>query len=55
MRIVKACIYVLLYTVMGILLFGVDAKPMEILAVYAVMHLAMISSTLEDINDKLKN
>lgn len=53
MKYVEIILYVIVYTIGGIILFGVDAKPTEILLTYSVMFLSMIYTNVRDINDKL--
>lgn len=53
MKYIELIAFVIVFTIGGILLFGVDAKPFEILSTYALMYLSMIYTNVRELNDKL--
>ena len=54
MRFLEILVYVVLYVVLGIMFFGIDPEPMQVLSVFAVMFLNMIYNVLRDIYDKFE-
>lgn len=54
MRFLEVIIYIILYTAGGIIFFGTDPEPLQVLSTYAVMFLNMIYNTLRDIYDKFE-
>jgi len=52
MRFLEVLVYAILYVALGIMFFGIDPEPMQVLAVFAVMFLNMIYNVLRDIYDK---
>ena len=52
-RLFEICLSAVFYLIIGVLFFGLDPKPFEILAVVSVMFLSMIYTALRDIYDKL--
>lgn len=54
MRFLESIVYIILYTLGGIMFFGTDPEPIQVLATYAVMFLNMIYNTLRDLYDKFE-
>lgn len=54
MRFLEILVYVILYVLIGIMFFGTDPEPMQVLSVFAVMFLNMIYNVLRDIYDKFE-
>ena len=54
MRFLELFLYVTIFTVAGIFLFGTHPKPYEVIITYMLMTLMMIYNKLVDIYDNLK-
>ena len=54
MRFLELFLYVTIFTVAGIFLFGTHPEPYEVIITYMLMTLMMIYNKLADIYDKFK-
>ena len=54
MRFLELFLYVTIFTVAGIFLFGTHPEPSEVIITYMLMTLMMIYNKLADIYDKFK-
>ena len=54
MRFLELFLYVTIFTVAGIFLFGTHPEPYEVIITYMLMTLMMIYNKLVDIYDNLK-
>lgn len=54
MRFLEIFVYVIFYTIVGVIFFGTDPEPIQVFSVYVVMFLNMIYNTLRDIYDKFE-
>ena len=54
MRFLELFLYVTIFTVSGIFLFGTHLEPYEVIITYMLMTLMMIYNKLADIYDKFK-
>ena len=54
MRFLELFIYVTIFTIAGIFLFGTHPEPFEVIITYMLMTLMMIYNKLVDIYDNLK-
>lgn len=54
MRFVEVLVYIFIFTIAGIFLFGTHPEPTEVIITYMLMTLMMIYNKLADIYDKFE-